>query len=303
MLIPATTRVPPGGSVVLTGTAGTAVATTVFFVRPGPRTTLSIETAPDGAGQPFPPTVVTSGNTTTLFAVGRDAFGNFVYNANATWTAVPVVGDSLRRAARPPTWPPWRARSTSTPATGSRGRAGPGDGRARSTGRLHRGLSGPHRGRHHARRRGGGGGRVVQHDRRLQRARRVCRRLSGTLTPVITGPFANGTAFISLRVAVPWSADCLLFTDGNLQRVAELTVRRGRAQVLSIAPATGYVSGGDTVTVSGTGFNSNDVVTLGGARWRTRPSWTRRQSRARRRPRPAGSPARWTCRSSTSARP
>ena len=47
---------------------------------------MQVETAADGSGTVVPAQNVTSGNTVTGYAITRDASGNFVANAAATWS-------------------------------------------------------------------------------------------------------------------------------------------------------------------------------------------------------------------------
>jgi len=65
----------------------------LLTVVPGPATQVSVETAPDGSGTVVPVQTFASGYALTVYAVTRDASGNFVANAAATsWTMVNTSG-------------------------------------------------------------------------------------------------------------------------------------------------------------------------------------------------------------------
>ncbi len=70
----------------------TSVDSGVLTVVAGTATTVQVETAADGSGTVVPAQNVTSGNTVTGYAITRDASGNFVANAAATWSLTSKTG-------------------------------------------------------------------------------------------------------------------------------------------------------------------------------------------------------------------
>src|SRR5262249_39581684 len=69
-----------------TGLSGLLTVTT------GGAATVTVETAPDGSGTVVAPQNVVSGSTVTVYAIQRDASGNFLANATANWSLVNVTG-------------------------------------------------------------------------------------------------------------------------------------------------------------------------------------------------------------------
>src|SRR5205823_13105460 len=65
-----------------------------------------------------------------------------------------------------------------------------------------------------------------------------------TLSPATTSAFANGFAYFTMRVAVPWLADRIVFSDGsgNVSRSDFFDVVPFACGLDGIAPASGYRS-------------------------------------------------------------
>ncbi len=64
-----------------------------FPVFPGPAAQLKIETAPDGSGTEYVGGVITLYSSVTVYSVLRDAGGNFLFNAPATWSLIDLAGN------------------------------------------------------------------------------------------------------------------------------------------------------------------------------------------------------------------
>ena len=58
----------------------------------GSATHLTIETAANGSGTAIGAQGVTAGSSFTAYAITRDAYGNFVANASATWSLTNTSG-------------------------------------------------------------------------------------------------------------------------------------------------------------------------------------------------------------------
>jgi prepilin-type N-terminal cleavage/methylation domain-containing protein len=66
-----------------------------FSVIAGPPTQVRVETAANGSGTVVPAQNVNSGSSITVYAVSRDAGGNFVANASGTWSLTNITGGVL----------------------------------------------------------------------------------------------------------------------------------------------------------------------------------------------------------------
>ena len=67
-------------------------ASNPFNITSGAPASLSVETAPDGTGTVVPAQNLVADTTLTVYAITRDAQGNFVANVPATWSLVNITG-------------------------------------------------------------------------------------------------------------------------------------------------------------------------------------------------------------------
>ena len=72
--------------------SGTITGTESVAVSAGSATHLTIETAANGSGTAIGAQGVTAGSSFTAYAITRDAYGNFVANASATWSLTNTSG-------------------------------------------------------------------------------------------------------------------------------------------------------------------------------------------------------------------
>ena len=63
-----------------------------FTVNPGAVSHTSVETAADGTGAVSGIANVPAGSSITVYAVTRDAYGNFVGNPSAAWSLQSILG-------------------------------------------------------------------------------------------------------------------------------------------------------------------------------------------------------------------
>ena len=63
-----------------------------LIITAGPASALTVETAADGSGVSMPAQSVTANTSMTVFAILRDAGGNFISNAPAVWTLTNISG-------------------------------------------------------------------------------------------------------------------------------------------------------------------------------------------------------------------
>ncbi len=78
-----------GGTAV--GTAVSASSSVVTYVA-GPAAATTVETAPNGSGTVSGPSTIPVSGSLTVYAVARDANGNYVGNPSATWSLVNITG-------------------------------------------------------------------------------------------------------------------------------------------------------------------------------------------------------------------
>src|SRR5439155_585009 len=67
----------------------TSATSSSFTINPAPVSAVRVETAADGSGTVVPAQNLTAGNALTVYAITRDASGNFVANVAATAWSLP----------------------------------------------------------------------------------------------------------------------------------------------------------------------------------------------------------------------
>jgi adhesin/invasin len=78
------------------GSGLSGAASSTFNITVGAAAQVRVETAPDGSGTVVPAGTVTAGNSIAVYAVARDAEGNFIANAAASaWSLANVTGGVL----------------------------------------------------------------------------------------------------------------------------------------------------------------------------------------------------------------
>ena len=84
---------PGAGEITVQGNAATLVGSGVITVEQGPAVEVSVETDADGFGVPLEERFIIVDQTLSLFAISRDAGGNFIETIPATWSLVDAEGD------------------------------------------------------------------------------------------------------------------------------------------------------------------------------------------------------------------
>src|SRR5205823_11507156 len=81
-----------GYNLVATAAGLTSATSAPFTVTTAAIASVRVETAANGTGAVITSQQITSGNSITAYAIGRDSSGNFVSNLAATWSLTSVTG-------------------------------------------------------------------------------------------------------------------------------------------------------------------------------------------------------------------
>ncbi len=81
-----------GYTLTATSTGLTSATSSTFTVNPGAVAVDQVETASDGSGTVVPAQNVTSGQSITVYGIGRDQYGNYITNESTVWSLTGITG-------------------------------------------------------------------------------------------------------------------------------------------------------------------------------------------------------------------